>query len=109
MKQQLITTVKEFPTEEAKLAAYFRQLVRNRDAEDQVAVWLTANTICSYLCRLLENLLVGESLWNSQDRWIDVIFRRTDYPGSANKSASGRSSDMGKKRQPRRPAMGRAI
>ncbi len=77
MAHFLKTTIEAFPSDGERFAALVRQLLRNSEAGDQVAVWLTVNQICSRLCFLVTDLLVDEPGWASDKRWLDHVARRT--------------------------------
>jgi hypothetical protein len=69
----LNTKLDVFPSDGERFAAIVRALIRNHEAGDSIAVWLTANSLCSKLCFVTADCLATHTEWNPETRWLDGI------------------------------------
>jgi hypothetical protein len=67
----IVTDLENRPSNEAVVAAAFRQLLRAHGAGDRVAVWSATGAFCMRLRLLLGDLLSREPSWDSKGRWLE--------------------------------------
>ncbi|HWE97545.1 MAG TPA: hypothetical protein VG269_26545, partial [Tepidisphaeraceae bacterium] len=73
MWEELDTKIEKRPGPGGCIAASFRQLLRARDASDQVACWLATSSFSTWLRLLLRGLLAEEPSWDAKERWIEGL------------------------------------
>jgi len=81
----IISDLEERASNEALVAASFRQLLRAHEARDRIAIWSSSGAFCMRLRLFLRDLLSREPSWDSKGRWFEglglssrILYREAD-------------------------------